>query len=118
VSEARGQHPFQQWVDAARPREQLWRTLLGAFVAVVVWFVWTMALMFAAIASGLISADAFQSMFGMSEETLTYQQTVIVLLMALATIWGFALGVWAAVRLVHKRPLSSVIAWNRRFSRG
>ncbi len=118
MSEAPEQHPFQQWVDAAPPREQLWRTLLGAFVAVVVWFVWTMALMFGAIASGLITPDAFQSMFGLSEAALTYQQTVIVLLMALATIWGFAFGVWAAVRLVHKRPLSSVIAWNRRFSLG
>lgn len=118
MSEAQGQHPFQQWVDAARPRDQLWRTLLGAVIAVVVWFVWTMALMFGAMASGLISADAFRSMFGMAETALTYEQTVIVLLMALATIWGFAFGVWAAARLVHRRSLSSVIAWNRRFSLG
>ncbi len=35
------EHPFQRWIDAARPRTQLWRTALGAVIIVVVWMVWT-----------------------------------------------------------------------------
>ncbi len=116
MSEPQEHHPFQKWVDAARPRHQLWRTIVGIVLIAVAWFAWTLALMFGAIGGNLVDADAFRAMFGLAESSLTYTQTVTMLVIALATIWGFAIGVWAVARLLHKRPFSSVMAWNRRFS--
>ena len=37
--------PFQQWVDNARPREQLWRTAVGVGIIAVAWFAWTFGLL-------------------------------------------------------------------------
>ena len=116
MSDASDLHPFQQWVDAARPRHQLWRTLLGLLLITVVWFIWTFALILIAIGSNLIDANSFRVMYGMAESQLSYAQTVAVLLVALATIWGFAIGVWAVLKLLHKRQLDTLGAWNRRFS--
>jgi uncharacterized protein len=116
VSDISEAHPFQEWVDAARPRAQLWRTLAGAVIAVVIWFVWTLVLMLIAVGLGLIRSETLQAVFGATETPMTYIDTLVVLLVALATIWGFAFGVWAAVKLVHKRQLNTVVAWNRRFS--
>lgn len=107
---------FQQWVDAARPREQVWRTVVGLILIGVIWIVWTMALMFGAIFGGLVKPDAFQAMFGMADIPLTYADTITMLLIALGTIWGFTFGVWLVSKWIHKRPFMSVVAWDRRFS--
>lgn len=116
MSESSDLHPFQQWVDAARPRHQLWRTLVGLLLIAAAWVVWTFALILFAIGSNLIDADAFSVMFGMAESRLSYVQTLTVLFVALATLWGFSIGVWAALKLLHKRQLDTLVAWNRRFS--
>lgn len=116
MSEGSDLHPFHQWVEAARPRHQLWRTLVGLLIIAVIWFVWTFALILFAIGSKVISPDAFNVMFGMAESRLSYVQTLTVLFVALATLWGFSIGVWAALKLLHKRQLDTLVAWNRRFS--
>lgn len=108
--------PFQEWVDAARPREQFWRTVVGVILIVVIWMVWTLVLMFGAIGLGIVRPEAFQAMFGMADVPLTYADTIAMLLIALATIWGFSLGVWLTARWIHKRPFMSVVAGNRRFN--
>ena len=108
--------PFQQWVDAARPREQFWRTIVGVILIGVIWMAWTMVLMFGAISLRLVRPEAFQAMFGMADIPLTYADTIVMLLIALGTIWGFAFGVWLVARLIHKRPFMSVVASSRRFS--
>ncbi|HOY79421.1 MAG TPA: hypothetical protein PLN33_16515, partial [Hyphomonadaceae bacterium] len=108
--------PFQKWVDAAQPRAQIWRTIVGVILIGVVWIVWTMALMFGAIGLGLVQPEAFQAMFGMAAIPLTYADTITMLLIALGTIWGFTLGVWLVARWIHKRPFMSVVSSNRRFS--
>ncbi len=110
------QTPFHQWVDAARPREQVWRTVVGLILIGVIWMAWTMALMFGSIGVGLVRPEAFKAMFGMADVPLTYADTIAMLLIALATIWGFSLGVWLTARWIHKRPFMSVVAANRRFS--
>lgn len=107
--------PFQQWVDNARPREQLWRTAVGVGIIAVAWFAWTFGLLLVGTAAGLVSHDAFMSLFGAAPRSAGYAETVIILLIALATIWGFAFGVWMVLRLLHKRTLATVIGWNRRF---
>ncbi|MFT3724721.1 MAG: CPBP family intramembrane metalloprotease [Hyphomonadaceae bacterium] len=114
MSEAPG--PFQQWVDKARPREQLWRTAVGIVIIAIAWFVWTFGLLLVATAAGLVSQDAFMALFGAAQRPAGYTETVIVLLVALATIWGFAFGVWVVLKLLNKRPLGTLIAWNKQFS--
>ncbi|MET0370116.1 MAG: CPBP family intramembrane glutamic endopeptidase [Sphingobium sp.] len=116
MSDLQGETPFQRWVDAARPRAQIWRTIVGIILIGVIWMVWTLALMFGSIGLGLVDPDAFQAMFGMADIPLTYTDTIVMLLISLATIWGFSLGVWLVARLLHKRSFSSVVAWDRRFS--
>ena len=116
MSEGPDVHPFQQWVDIARPRAQLWRTAVGIVLIALAWFAWSMALLLVAIGMGLVKPEAFQAMFGTADIPLTYLDTVLMLLIALATIWGFSFGVWAVVKLLHKRQLDTVVAWNRRFS--
>lgn len=107
-------HPFQRWVDAARPRAQVWRTALGAVIVVAVWFVWTMIVGFAAIRGGIIRGDALSSIMGQSDAQLTYMDVVVASGVLFATFWGLWFGVWAAVKLLHKRTLGSVFSAERR----
>lgn len=109
-------HPFQQWVDLAKPRAQIWRTIVGVILIGVIWMVWTLVLMFGAVGLDLVRPEAFQAMFGMADIPLTYSDTMMMLLIALATIWGFMFGVWLVAKWIHKRPFMSVVAWDRRFS--
>lgn len=118
MSDAPDQHPFQQWVDAARPRAELWRTIAGAALAVVIWVVWTTVLILIGVGMGVITPGALEALFGVSDYPLTYMETLAGLVVGLATIWGFAFGVWATVKLLHKRELDTVVAWNGRFSLG
>ncbi len=116
MSEGPKAHPFQQWVDLAKPRAQLWRTAVGVILVSLAWFAWSMVLILVAVGIGLVKPEAFQAMFGTADIPLTYLDTVVMLLIALATIWGFSFGVWAVVKLLHKRQLDTVVGWNRRFS--
>lgn len=116
MSETPDLHPFHQWVDAARPRGELWRTIIGTLIIVGAWIGWTLLLMLVAIGGGLISRDALGAVLGASYSTLGYWDTIIALLVALGTIWGFAIGVWLAVKFLHARQLDTVVSWDRRFS--
>ncbi|GEM_PF-904959 len=116
MSEGPDAHPFQQWVDAARPRAQVWRTVVGAILISLAWFAWSLVLILIAVGMGVVKPEAFQAMFGTADIPLTYLDTVVMLLVALASIWGFSFGVWAVVKLLHKRQLDTVVGWNRRFS--
>lgn len=109
-------HPFQQWVDLAKPRAQIWRTIVGVILIGVIWMAWTLVLMFGAVGLDLVRPEAFQAMFGIADIPLTYGDTMMMLLIALATIWGFMFGVWLVAKWIHKRPFMSVVAWDRRFS--
>ena len=112
-----GAHPFHQWVDAARPRQQLWRTLLGAVIVVSVWFAWSMAVLMIAGSSGMISGSAFNSL--MYGGGFGFDQIGIYLLLGVVmmTFFGLWLGVWVAVLCVHKRKPAGVISTTGRISR-
>lgn len=108
------EHPFQRWVDLARPRVQLWRTAIGALLVVAAWLAWTMAFGLIAIGSGLISPDALQTVMGQGSTRLTYLDAVMAMGVLLATFWGLWIGVWLVTKLLHKRGLSSVFAHDGR----
>lgn len=111
-------HPFQCWVDAARPRIQLWRTVLGAVLVVVVWLAWTMVFGLIAVGGGLVSPGALGAVMGQGEATLTYLDIVLGMGVLFATFWGIWFGVWAAVRFLNRRSLASVVGFDGRFHAG
>lgn len=103
-------HPFQRWVDLARPRAQLLRTLIGAAIIVGVWTAWSALIVLIAIGGGLTSAETFAAVFGGVPYPLTYLDAVVTLGVGMATFWGLWLGVWLVLRLLHKRSFASVLA--------
>lgn len=104
------EHPFQRWVDSARPRTQLWRTALGAVIVVGIWMIWTVALGLFAVGSGLITRNALASVMGQSDTPLSYIDVVSATGVLFATFWGLWIGVWVGVRLLGKRGLASVVS--------
>lgn len=116
MSEPLERFPFREWIEAARPRAQLWRTLIGSVIIAAAWLAWTLALMLVAIGGGLIDPAALGAVVGATYSPLGYWQTIVALLVALGTILGFAIGVWGALRALHKRRLDTLISWNRKFS--
>jgi membrane protease YdiL (CAAX protease family) len=111
------QHPFAVWVDAARPRSQLWRTVTGGILILFVWLVWTIALLFVAAGSGLVDPRTIDALFGDTARDFTYLESVVLFVVVLATLWGLGLGVWLALRVIHKRPLSSLLSADGRMDR-
>jgi membrane protease YdiL (CAAX protease family) len=107
------EHPFQRWVDLARPRAQLWRTAFGSMLVVVAWLAWTMAFGLVAIGGGLVNPDALGAAMGQGGASLTYYDAVMAMGVLLATFWGLWLGVWLVAKLLHKRGLSTVLAHDR-----
>ncbi len=108
------EHPFQRWVDLARPRAQLLRTAIGSVLVVVAWLAWTMAFGLVAIGGGLVNPDALGAAMGQGGASLTYLDAVMAMGVLLATFWGLWLGVWLVAKLLHKRDLSTVLAHDRR----
>lgn len=109
-------HPFHQWVDAARPRQQLWRTVLGLVLIALVYLVWLVALLLIALGGGLLNGAMIDALRGDPFAQLTYVENVVFLLVTLATFWGVWFGVWAAVKWVNKRALETVFAHSGRVS--
>ena len=108
------EHPFQRWVDLARPRAQLLRTAIGSVLVVVAWLAWTMASGLVAIGGGLVNPDALGAAMGQGGASLTHLDAVMAMGVLLATFWGLWLGVWLVAKLLHKRDLSTVLAHDRR----
>ncbi len=108
------EHPFQRWIDLARPRAQLWRTAIGSVLVVAAWLVWTMIFGLIAIGGGLVSPDALGAVMGQGEASLTWLDAVMAMGVLLATFWGLWLGVWLVTKLLHRRELSTVFAHDGR----
>jgi membrane protease YdiL (CAAX protease family) len=117
MTEAVGGHPFHHWVDAARPRQQLWRTVLGALIVVAVWFAWSMAVLIIAGSSGMISGNAIGALMYGGGVGFSYISIYSLLGIVMVTFFGLWLGVWAAARWVHKRRPASIISLSGRISR-
>lgn len=92
--------PFDQFIEPARERPQLWRFLVGMMIIVVV---------FIAVTLIVTLGVAAISPAGNYESDLATGRTVPALITIFLSIGGATFGVWAAVRLLHRRGLMSVI---------
>ncbi|SDW08320.1 CPBP family intramembrane glutamic endopeptidase [Roseicitreum antarcticum] len=94
--------PFAAYVQPARQRPQLWRLILGLVLVFVIYASW-MALM----GVGLWLIHGSEGLEQRLAQTVT-GSTPVGLLMLLASFAGMALGVFAAVRWLHRRPIASL----------
>lgn len=115
-AEAGAAPPFERWLERAKPKMQLWRTAAGTALVFTVYIVSGMALLLAAVGAGLISPAVLNALVDPAAPPAPFAESVAGLLVLLATFWGVWLGLWAAVRWFHARPLSSVISTDGRFS--
>lgn len=111
-------HPFQRWVDAARARAELWRTLAGLAIVVAALMVVANLVAIIAVTSGIIRAGDLQAILDAAPRPLTHLDAVLIFSVGLATFGGLWVGVWAALKLLHKRSLASLIGFDGRFNGG
>ena len=111
-------HPFQRWVDAARSRAELWRTVVGLGIVVAGLMVVANVVAMLAVAVGLIRAGDLQAILDEAPRALTHLDAVIILGVGLATFAGLWVGVWMALKLLHKRSLASLVGFDERFNGG
>lgn len=107
-------HPFQRWVDAARGRAEMWRTLTGVVAIIVAWVAMANVVVGVAVSAGLVRPGDLQAMVDEAPRPLTYQDAVVVLGVGLATFAGLWVGVWVALKLLHKRSLASLLSFDGR----
>ena len=79
-------HPFQRWVDAARPRVGLWRTLAGTALVIVVWVMSANVVANVAVLSGMIRSGDLQAMVDEAPRELSHSDAAFVLGVGLATV--------------------------------
>jgi membrane protease YdiL (CAAX protease family) len=100
ASEApRDMRSFEAWVDGARPRAQLWRTLVGIVIIGIVWAGWTLLVM---MAYAVVAVAVWRQDPQTVTEQLSKGSTPVILLVMLSTFIGMWLGVALALRLLHK----------------
>ena len=93
------QRSFDAWVDGARPRTQLWRTLVGVLVIAVVWILWTILVMAVYL---VVAVALWRQDVQTAADQLSTGATPIIVLVMLSTFIGMWLGVALALRLLHK----------------
>lgn len=111
------EHPFHQWVAAAAPRSELWRTALGFVLIIVVWFAWTVAFSLLAVGGGLVSAEMLGAGGGVDTRLLSFPEAAVLMGVIFATFWGLWLGVWLVLKFLHRRGLASALSHDGRGSR-
>lgn len=93
---------FDRFVAPARLRPQLWRLLLGLAVVMLVYLGWMMLMGLALWPfTGLEALEA-----GLADVGLGRSPAALIFL--LLTFVGMALGVFAAARFIHHRPIASL----------
>jgi membrane protease YdiL (CAAX protease family) len=98
---------FDRYVAPARLRPQLWRLVLGLGVILAAYFLWM----------GVLAVGIWALFGGESIDralaTIGTGSSPVTLLGLLLTFVGMALGVFVAVRLVHKRSIASLFGPRR-----
>ena len=107
-------HPFHRWVDAARPRVGVWRTLAGTALVIVVWVVLANVVAAVSVMSGLIQIGDLRAMVDEAPRELSHRDAAVVLGVGLATFVGLWVGVWAVLKFLHRRSFASLISFDGR----
>lgn len=111
---------FVRYVDQARNGKMaLWRIVAAALLVALIWLAWTLAAFLSAAFylgafDDLASAGAADG-WPFLEEFFSSPVGLAAMLSSFVGIW---LGVWLAVRLLHGRPLRSVLGADGSFSWG
>jgi len=111
-------HPFHEWVEAARPRAQLWRTVVGVVLILVAWTVWTVVFGLIAIGGGVIAPELLRAVQGGDAGFLSFADAAMAMAVMLVTFWGLWLGAWIVLKMLHGRGLASVFAHDGRLRLG
>ena len=99
---------FEAYVAPARARNQIWRLLLGLALVVLVYLAWLLGT--GALAWRLIGDDAMAgALAGLAAGTTPWSLVVL-----LFTFLGMGIGAALAVRLLHRRRVSSLFGPLRR----
>lgn len=107
------EHPFRQWVAAAEPKRELWRTAVGFVLILLLWTAWTVVAGLIAVGGGLIDPRILggpPASMGM----LSHGEAAMFLAVMMATFWGLWLGAWIVLKLLHRRGLVSLLAHDGR----
>ncbi len=116
AGEGEAQLPFERWLEGARPRTQLLRTVAGTALVFAVYLAWGIGLLLAAVAGGLINQASLEALVDPGAAPMSFAESVVGLGLMLATFLGLWLGVWATAGWLHARPLRSILSYDRRFS--
>ncbi len=94
---------FERFVDPARPRAEIWRTLAGLCLIALIYGGITLAIIFgyAFLAGG---DDPLAAAAGFASPTKPIQMFVL-----LATFSGMAIGTWLVARFLHKRRFHTLL---------
>ncbi len=111
-------HPFHQWVAAAQPKAEAWRTALGFVLILVVWFIWTLAFTLVAIGGGLVTPEMLGADAAASSRFLSFTEAAVLMGVIFATFWGLWLGVWLVLKWLHGRRLASALSHDGRWNHG
>ncbi len=108
------EHPFQQWVDAAAPRRELWRTVVGFVLIIAVWMGWTLVFSLIAVGGGLVDPQLLAGPAYGGNGTLSYGVAAMLLGVMMVMYWGLWLGARIVLKLLHGRGLASAFAHDGR----
>ncbi len=112
---------FRAWVGSGRRRSALWRLVLGMVVVALCWFLTTSIIMILPAISASTEYDMsvpdYIGTFGMTAalEGLPHTLQSLMVLLSFAGMW---VGVWVALRLLHRRGLASTLSARGRWSMG
>lgn len=110
---------YRAWLGAGRHRPALWRTFAGLLLVGAMWFAATLLVLVIPTAIEIVlGGGSFLQLsdiekFSTAMDTLPPAVISILVLMSFAGIW---LGVWLAVRLLHRRSMASVMSAKGRWS--
>ena len=99
--------PFERFIAPAHARPAIWRVLVGLLIVVAIYALW-IALVVMIYGAVLLAQGRFFG-FELVLTAVALGSTPGAVLTLLASFGGLFLGTFAAVRLLHKRSLASVI---------
>lgn len=100
--------PFERWLEAARPKAELWRMVIGVIIVLAIWTMWTAAALFTYALSAALWGDVPSAQIAV--EQLVNGSTPLAAMTLLLSFLGLWLGVWLAARLMHGQRFATVIS--------